>query len=49
MSLQLQMDLRGARRDLDTAKADNIALVERLKYVQGYKSQRQGQGECLLQ
>ena len=28
------------KRDLDTARADNVALVERLRFVQGYQSQQ---------
>ncbi|KAK9858886.1 hypothetical protein WJX84_001830 [Apatococcus fuscideae] len=28
------------KRDLDSARADNVALVERLRFVQGYQSQQ---------
>ena len=28
------------KRDFDTARADNVALVERLRFVQGYQSQQ---------
>jgi hypothetical protein len=31
-------DLKRARKDLEASRADNLALVERLKYVQGYQA-----------
>ena len=34
----LSADLKRARKDLEASRADNLALVERLKYVQGYQS-----------
>jgi len=37
-NMQMDRERKAARRDLDTAKADNVALVERLRYVQGYRS-----------
>ena len=33
-------DHQQLRRDLDSARADNVALVERLRFVQGYQSQQ---------
>ena len=40
--------LRQAVSSLESAKADNLALVERLRYVQGYKAQTRGRGKSLL-
>ena len=44
---QVEEQLAGAhqdhlqlKRDLDSARADNVALVERLRFVQGYQSQQ---------
>ena len=34
----LSADLKRARKDLEASRADNLALVERLKYVQGYQA-----------
>ena len=34
----LSADLKRARKDLEASRADSLALVERLKYVQGYQS-----------
>ena len=31
--------LRAAEGALESAKSDNVALVERLRYVQGYQAQ----------
>ena len=36
--LQVTVQMSRARNDLEASRADNIALVERLKYVQGYQS-----------
>lgn len=40
--------LRQAVSSLESAKADNLALVERLRYVQGYRAQTRGRGKSLL-
>lgn len=44
---QVEEQLAGAhqdhlqlKRDLDSARADNVALIERLRFVQGYQSQQ---------
>jgi hypothetical protein len=34
----MDRERKGAKRELDSARADNVALVERLRYVQGYRS-----------
>ena len=34
---------------LEAAKADNVALVERLRYVQGYQSQSRRKGRLVHQ
>jgi hypothetical protein len=36
----LGQQLTKARAQLDAARADNVALVERLKYVQGFAGSR---------
>ena len=36
--MQVSRDLKGLVRELEGAKGDNLKLVERLKYVQGYKA-----------
>jgi len=44
----MDRERKAARRDLDTAKADNVALVERLRYVQGYRSKNHNpSGQCI--
>lgn len=43
----LGQQLTKARSQLDAACADNVALVERLKYVQGFAGSRRP-GEVLL-
>lgn len=35
---QVSRDLKSMARELEAAKGDNIKLLERLKYVQGYKT-----------
>lgn len=39
--------LRQAVSSLDSARADNLALVERLRYVQGYRAQTRGKGKIM--
>ena len=34
----MSADLKRARKGLEASRADNLALVERLKYVQGYQA-----------
>lgn len=41
---QVGTQLRQAVSSLESAKADNLALVERLRYVQGYRAQTRGKG-----
>ena len=36
--LQVSVHISRLRNDLEASRADNIALVERLKYVQGYQA-----------
>ena len=36
--MQAEKELKAVRRDLEGARADNVALVERLRYVQGYQA-----------
>ena len=43
--LQITRELKGVRRELDPTKADNVALVERLRYVQGYRAHKQVNGK----
>lgn len=42
--LQVGAQLRQAVSALESAKSDNLALVERLRYVQGFKAQARGKG-----
>ena len=44
---QVGSQLRQAVSSLESAKADNLALVERLRYVQGYRSQTRGKGKIM--
>lgn len=37
IDMQVSRNLKNLTRDLDGAKADNLKLVERMKYIQGYK------------
>ena len=46
-ALQVGGQLRQAASSLESAKADNLALVERLRYVQGYRAQTRGKGRSL--
>ncbi len=46
--MQVGTQLRQAVSSLESAKADNLALVERLRYVQGYRAQTRGRGKSLL-
>lgn len=39
---QVATEAKQACARLEAAKADNVALVERLRYVQGYQSRRKG-------
>ena len=48
-ALQVGGQLRQAVSSLESAKADNLALVERLRYVQGYRAQTRGKGNPWLQ
>ena len=48
-ALQVGGQLRQAVSSLESAKADNLALVERLRYVQGYRAQTRGKGNFWLQ
>lgn len=48
-ALQVGGQLRQAVSSLESAKADNLALVERLRYVQGYRAQTRGKGIPWLQ
>ena len=48
-ALQVGGQLRQAASSLESAKADNLALVERLRYVQGYRAQTRGKGNPWLQ
>ena len=36
--VQISQIMKAQTRDLEAAKADNVKLVERLRYVQGYRS-----------
>lgn len=36
--IQASRELKGAKRDLEGARADNLALIERLRFVQGYQA-----------
>ena len=45
--LQVGTELRQAMASLEKAKADNLALVERLRYVQGYRAQARSKGTQL--
>lgn len=38
VSGQVAREVKSARRELEGARADNVALVERLRYVQGYQA-----------
>lgn len=46
-SLQANEEAKQARMQLEAAKSDNVALVERLKYVQGYQAHGRRKGNCL--
>ncbi|KAK9805811.1 hypothetical protein WJX73_002612 [Symbiochloris irregularis] len=41
---QAQAEARAARAEHDNLRADNVALVERLRYVQGYASNNRARG-----
>jgi hypothetical protein len=46
--LQAAAEAARLRADVGAARADNVALVERLRYVQGYAQQQRGRkGELL--
>ena len=36
---QISAELARSRKGLEASRADNLALVERLKFVQGYQAQ----------
>ena len=36
--MQAEKELKAVKRGLEGARADNVALVERLRYVQGYRA-----------
>ena len=46
--LQVSVQMSRVRNDLEASRADNIALVERLKYVQGYQSAGRNRKGVLL-
>lgn len=46
--LQVSVQVSRLRNDLEASRADNIALVERLKYVQGYQSAGRSRKGVLL-
>ena len=46
--LQVSAHVSRLRNDLEASRADNIALVERLKYVQGYQSAGRSRKGVLL-
>ena len=41
---QVSSEAKQVLSQLEAAKADNVALVERLRYVQGYQSQSRRKG-----
>ena len=46
--LQVSVHVSRLRNDLEASRADNIALVERLKYVQGYQATGRSRKGVLL-
>ncbi|KAK9803913.1 hypothetical protein WJX72_004650 [[Myrmecia] bisecta] len=42
---QARAESSGLRQDLEASRADNVALVERLRYVQGYQAQTRRKGD----
>lgn len=47
--LQAVKEAKATARDLEAARADNVALVERLRYVQGYQTQGRMRTGAMLQ
>lgn len=39
LCLQAREEVQAGKGQVDAIKADNLALLERLKYVQGYQAQ----------